>query len=103
LSRGPLRDAIDRIEDRHLLLGRYVRKYVIDMATHLTSLKSHLAPGAHVTYVVGNSRFFDVMLDTEQIFADLFHAIGLSEIQVRTLRKRTSKRELFEFAVSARA
>jgi hypothetical protein len=103
LSKTDLIETVERIEERHLLLGRYVRKYVLDMATHLASLRPLLRPGARVTYIIGNSRFFDEVLDTERIFAELFHTVGLEHIEIRTLRKRTSKRELFEFAVSARA
>jgi hypothetical protein len=55
-----------------------------------------------VTYVVGNSRFFDTVLDTELIYAELFSQIGLRNIEIKCLRKRTSKRELYEYAVSAR-
>lgn len=103
LPAGPLTEAIDRIERRHRLLGRYVQKYVVDTATHLMSLRPLLAPGANVTYVVGNSRFFDTVLDTELIYAELFSQIGLHDIEIRRLRKRTSKRELYEYAVSAQA
>ena len=73
------------------------------MSTHLASLRPLLAPGAQVTYIAGNSRFYEFMLDTEQIFAGLFDDIGLGNIEVTTLRKRTSKRELFEYAVTGKA
>jgi DNA modification methylase len=102
LPRGPLIDAIDRIETRHLLLGRYVQKYVVDTAEHLRSLRPLLLDGATVTYIVGNSRFFDIMLDTELIYAELFAQIGLRDIVIKPLRRRTSKRELWEYAVSGR-
>lgn len=103
LPRGPLTEAIEQITRRHPLLGRYVQKYVIDTHAHLESLRRIIAPGALVIYVVGNSRFFDTLLETELIYAELFAQIGLGGIQIERLRKRTSKRELFEFAVSARA
>jgi len=38
----------------------------------------------------------------DEIFAALFRAAGFSDPTIRTIRKRTSKKELFEFVVSAR-
>jgi len=40
------------------------------------------------------------MLPVEQIFAALFRHAGFERVQVRMIRKRTSKKELFEFVVS---
>jgi hypothetical protein len=54
-----------------------------------------------VHYVVGNSKFFDVLVPVEQIFAEIFEQSGFRDASVTTLRKRTSKRELFEYLVSA--
>jgi len=54
-----------------------------------------------VHYVVGNSKFFDVLLPVEQIFAEIFELSGFRAARVTTLRKRTSKRELYEYLVSA--
>ena len=84
------------------LLARYVHRYFCDMARHLEGLGAALAPGATIHYVVGNSKFYDVLLPVERIFAALFSAAGLSEVKVRPLRKRSSKRELYEYLVSAR-
>lgn len=95
--------AVDAIESQSFVLGRYVRKYIEDTAIHLQGLRLSLAPGANVIYIVGNSRFYDSLLETERIYAELFAQNGLQDVQIRTLRKRTSKRELFEFAVSGRA
>ncbi len=100
---GTTLSAIDVIESQSLVLGRYIRKYIEDTAVHLKAIRPSLAPGASVTYIVGNSRFYDSLLDTERIYAELFESNGLLDVQIRTLRKRTSKRELFEFAVSGRA
>jgi hypothetical protein len=42
------------------------------------------------------------MVPVERILACLFACAGLTGVTIRTLRKRTSKRELYEFVVSAR-
>ncbi|MCC5811560.1 MAG: hypothetical protein JJU06_14415 [Ectothiorhodospiraceae bacterium] len=84
-------------------LSRYVVKYFFDMAKHIESIKSVLRPGAEVHYVVGNSTFYGHLVSTEAVYAELLENEGFSSVDVRILRKRNSKKELFEFVVSARA
>ena len=84
------------------VLGPYVAKYFHDMTAHCASLAAVVAPGGTVHYIVGNSKFYDVMLPVERIYASMFEAAGFVDARVRTIRKRTSKKELFEFVVSAR-
>ncbi len=98
-------DGFDRIireiSDGCEALGRYVHKYFEDMVRHIDSLKAVLARGARCHYIVGNSKFYDTLLPVEQIFASLFERAGFKRVRVETLRKRTSKKELFEFCVYA--
>lgn len=84
------------------VLSRYVHKYFEDVAMHVGGLIELLHPGGKVRYVVGNSKFYDVMVPTERIYAALFAAVGLRDVVIETVRKRTSKKELFEFIVHAR-
>ncbi|MEP7048709.1 MAG: SAM-dependent methyltransferase [Pseudomonadota bacterium] len=83
------------------VLARYVSKYFFDMLLHVSSLSRSIARGGQVHYVVGNSKFFDVVLPVERLFAEIFELSGFKNATVATLRKRTSKRELFEYLVSA--
>jgi SAM-dependent methyltransferase len=83
------------------VLSRYVEKYFVDMQAHVKSLSRVVARGGRVHYVVGNSKFFDVLVPVEQLFAEIFEQNGFHDASVTTLRKRTSKRELFEYLVSA--
>ena len=53
-------------------------------------------------YIVGNSKFYDVLLPVEHIYAALFAAAGFIDVDTRVIRKRTSKKELHEYVVSAR-
>ena len=55
-----------------------------------------------IDYVVGNSKFYDVLLPTEEIYASLFSSVKLSPVSIERIRKRTSKKELFEFVVHAK-
>lgn len=83
------------------ILGSYVHRYFEDMSRHVQSLRAVLEPGAQVHYVVGNSKFYDVLLPAERIFEALFADAGFRDARVTALRKRTSKKELFEYLVSA--
>lgn len=90
------------IHETSPLLSRYVHKYFYDMVLHIEELFAVVRPGGRVHYIVGNSVFYDVLLPVEQIFAALFQSSGFVDVSVRTIRKRTSKKELFEFVVSAK-
>ncbi|HYQ15526.1 MAG TPA: DNA methyltransferase [Polyangiaceae bacterium] len=83
------------------VLGRYVERYFCDMDEHVGGLTQVLARGARAHYVVGNSKFFDVMVPAERLFAQLFRRHGFVKVKTRVLRRRTSKKELFEYLVSA--
>jgi len=93
---------VNAIKERSDLLGRYVHKYFEDAVLHVDSLMRVLTSGARVHYVVGNSKFYDVLLPTEDIYASLFSAVGMSDVSIERIRKRTSKKELFEFVVHAK-
>ncbi len=90
-----------QIAQRSQVLSHYVTKYFEDTVRHIRSLKNVLAPHAQVYYIVGNSKFYDVVLPTEQLYAAIFKAEGFYDVSIETIRKRTSKKELFEYVVSA--
>jgi hypothetical protein len=95
-------ELLARIAARSDVLSRYVRKYFHDIDDHVAELVAVLAPGATVHYIVGNSKFYDVLVPVERIYAALFARHGLGDVHIETIRKRSSKRELFEFLVTAR-
>lgn len=90
------------IAERSPLLANYVRKYFHDMFAHLSSLAHVLRRGASAHYVVGNSKFYDVVVPVERVLAAQFEQAGFDRIEVETLRKRSSKKELYEFLIRAR-
>lgn len=94
---------IREIGNGHALLGRYVHKYFEDIKAHIVGLKRVLASGARCHYIVGNSKFYDTMLPVEGIYAALFEDAGFVDVSIETIRKRTSKKELYEFVVHAYA
>ncbi len=90
------------IERQSPVLSRYVHKYFCDMNRHVRALAPLLRPNGGAHYIVGNSKFYDVMVPVERIFAALFRAAGFERATITKIRKRTSKRELFEYVVSAK-
>lgn len=84
------------------LLATYIRKYCVDMAKHFDGLRSLLSSGARLHYIVGNSMFYGELLPVEQIYANIMHELGFTQINIRPIRKRNSKKALIEFDVSAR-
>jgi DNA modification methylase len=88
------------IRSRSEVLATYVNKYFHDMRQHVRGIYKVVKYGGQMNYVVGNSKFYDVLLPVEQIFAAMFREAGFNDVAVRTLRKRTSKKELYEYLVS---
>jgi hypothetical protein len=68
---------------------------------HVREVFTVTRTGGSVHYIVGNSKFYDVLLPVEEILAALFEASGFSDIRVTLIRKRSSKKELYEYVVSA--
>jgi hypothetical protein len=82
------------------LLARYVHKYFSDMADHFAAASRVLVSGGDVVYVIGNSVFYGTVVHAEKLYADLLVRAGFRAVKVATIRKRNSKKELFEYAVS---
>ncbi len=99
---GDFEQLVRKIDERSSLLSRYVARYAHDMSAHLASVRPVLARGASVHYIVGNSKFYDVVVPVQNILAAELRALGFESVRVEELRKRTSKPELFEYAVSGR-
>lgn len=89
------------IAERSPVLSTYVHKYFHDMALHLSSLAQVLRPRGVAHYVVGNSKFYDVVVPVEQLLAAQFEAAGFRNVSIETLRKRSSKKELYEYLLRA--
>lgn len=95
-------DSIEHSNEKNgRLLSNYVAKYCEDMWLHFSSLKPVLSTGARLHYIVGNSKFYDVMVHTEQILCDMLTELGYQQVDANVIRKRNSKKELFEYDVCA--
>ena len=84
------------------ILANYVAKYFDDIWEHFNSLVPVLNAGAELHYIVGNSTFYGVLLSVEKLYAAMLESLGFEDVECRAIRKRNSKKELFEFDVSAR-
>ncbi len=93
---------LESIANHSPLLSRYVHKYFYDMVLHCKGLFQVVKPKGIINYIVGNSKFYDVLLPVDAIFASLFEAVGFVDVRIDVVRKRSSKKELFEYVVSAR-
>lgn len=83
------------------LLSRYVAKYFEDIWVHLCRVHKVMRQNSKVHYIIGNSVFYDVTVPVEQIYKDMLGKIGFHDVQIKIIRKRNSKKALFEFDVSA--
>jgi DNA modification methylase len=89
-------------EKNALLMANYVWKYFHDMHLHLQNLRHNLKKGAVLSYIVGNSSFYGVPVHTEKLLEDSLKFLGFTNIGSKVIRKRNSKKELFEYCVYAR-
>jgi len=82
------------------LLSNCVAKYFEDMWQHLQSVYDIIKPGGSVHYIVGNSIFYNVLLPVERLYKDMLETLGFTDVHIHTIRKRNSKKALFEFDVT---
>ncbi|MBD2542199.1 DNA methyltransferase [Coleofasciculus sp. FACHB-SPT36] len=92
---------IQEINKQSPILANYVHKYFVDIVTHIDSLSYVLVKGAKIFYIVGNSKFYDTLVPVEEIYMSIMRQCGFKNVQSEVIRKRNSKKELYEFLVTA--
>ena len=88
-------------EKNAILLANYVSKYFADIWNHLSSVRNILSKNAKVNYIIGNSSFYGIVLPVEIIYKRMLESLGFDQVKITPIRKRNSKKALFEFNVSA--
>ena len=96
-----LRGIPERIGQHSHLMQNYVIKYFNNIEQHIQSLKPFLRRGARLAYVIGNSKFYKIVLPSDEILADIFAANGFQIISIERMRRRNSKSGLYEAIVFA--
>jgi len=94
-------EMIGQIKKESQLLANYVHRYFEDMHSHFSNLPSVLKQNAKVHYIIGNSKFYDIIVPTQEIYAAILKSNKFEDVKVAMLRKRSSKKELYEYHVSA--
>jgi hypothetical protein len=88
-------------EKNALLMANYVWKYFHDMHLHFQNLRKSLRKGAKLSYIVGNSSFYGVQVHTEKLLEESLKSLGYTNIGNICVRKRNSKKELYEYCIYA--
>ncbi|MDX2163559.1 MAG: SAM-dependent methyltransferase [bacterium] len=96
-----LQAVVESIAAHSQVLAKYVHKYFVDMSVHFESLFPAVAPFGKIFYVVGNSKFYDTLVPVEHLYAVMMEGAGFQNISIVPLRKRSSKKELFEYLITA--
>lgn len=93
---------VNAVATESQILANYIHRYMDDMFMHFCNIKTHLADDATLHYVVGNSKFYETVIPVEQLYAEMMSNVGFTDVQIERIRKRNSKKELYEYLVTAR-
>ncbi len=109
LSQGisPQNDLIKELLDPYLhgihsngnLMASYVVKYFNNLFDHAGEIAKVCRTHARLAYVIGNSKFYDHPLPSDEILASIFGHFGFRLEGIEKMRKRQSKSGLYEAVV----
>jgi hypothetical protein len=81
------------------LMASYVTKYFNDVFIHAGEMQKVCKTGAKLAYVIGNSKFYDHPLPSDEILAAVFGHFGFELDRIDRMRRRQSKIGLYEAVV----
>jgi hypothetical protein len=84
------------------LMGNYVVKYFNNMYDHAAQVAEVCRKRARLAYVIGNSKFYEHPLPSDEILASIFEHFGFELERIDRMRKRQSKTGLHEAVVFMR-
>lgn len=112
LARGvaPKNKLIQSLLEPHLrgipangsLMAHYVVKYFNDMYDHARQIAEVSQSSARLAYVIGNSKFYEAPLPSDEILASIFGHFGFQLESIERMRKRQSKSGLYEAVIFMR-
>lgn len=90
---------LDAVNPKGSLMASYVVKYFNDLYDHASQISTVCAKKSRLAYVIGNSKFFENPLPSDEILAGIFAHFGYSLDRIDRMRKRQSKSGLYEAVV----
>jgi hypothetical protein len=93
---------VNKVGETSDVLACYLRKYFHDMVVHSCDVHALVRKGGTVHYIVGNSKFYETIIPVQDIFVTMLKEAGFSGLSAVAIRKRTSKKELFEYLVTGK-
>jgi len=88
-----------RVNGDGRLMANYVVKYFNNIFEHAEGISKVCRQHAKLAYVIGNSKFFDHPLPSDEILAGIFGYFGFALDGISKMRRRQSKRGLYESVV----
>lgn len=89
-------------EGNGALMRSYVVKYFNNLFDHAAEISAVCRRRAQLAYVIGNSKFYDQPLPSDEILAAIFENFGFELTRIDRMRKRQSKAGLYEAVVFMR-
>ncbi len=90
---------LSQVDDNGQLMASYVTKYFNDMYIHAEQVAKVCRDRCQLAYVIGNSKFYEQPLPSDEILAGLFSHFGFELDRIDRMRKRQSKTGLYEAVV----
>jgi hypothetical protein len=84
------------------LMANYVIKYFNDIYDHAGQVAEVCKSRARLAYVIGNSKFYENPLPSDEILASIFGHFGFELESIQRMRKRQSKAGLYEAVIFMR-
>ena len=81
------------------LMASYVVKYFNDIFDHAGQVATVCGDTCRLAYVIGNSKFYDHPLPSDEILAAIFQHFGFRLDRIDKMRRRQSKSGLYEAVV----
>lgn len=93
---------LDGIQSKSNLMANYLIKYFNDIYDHAGQIAEICKKQARLAYVIGNSKFYDHPIPSDDILASIFNHFGFGLERIDRMRKRQSKTGLYEAVVFMR-
>ncbi len=93
---------VDGIHGKGELMAHYVTKYFNNIYEHASEIAKICHKDVRLAYVIGNSKFYDHPLPSDEILAGIFAHVGFDLERIDRMRRRQSKTDLYEAVVFMR-